>query len=60
MMGNRQSLQCGDIEMRERQQDRVWTSGDLEMRDSHLTHLACASFGAGLAFALLFYVVLVH
>lgn len=30
------------------------------MRDSALVHLACASFGTGLAFALLFYVVLVR
>lgn len=30
------------------------------MRDTRLAHLACASFGAGLAFALLFYIVLVR
>lgn len=29
------------------------------MRDSTLAHLACASFGSGLACALLFYVVAV-
>ena len=30
------------------------------MRDTALTHLALSSFGAGLAFAFLFYIVLVH
>jgi hypothetical protein len=29
------------------------------MRDDALMHLVCASFGAGLAFAFLFYIVVV-
>lgn len=30
------------------------------MRDTAITHLALASFGTGLAFAFLFYILLVH